>query len=381
MTYAMKDEGGRMINIEEVMIANLAGLMVLFIIMYARGTAKLENDRADRYFRIACGLAFAGTLAEIIGTFVNGRVGTFWLAMAWISNTIVYLVPSALASIWTVYVDYRVRKNDHPFFVYRYKFIPLYLIELAVLTNPLTGWVFTISADNTYARGPYAVLILSIFVLYIVYPALIVHEARKHNVIRYFFPIRSFLIPFLLMSAMQILFFGISSAWLGVDLALMSIQMQIQNEISYIDTLTGIFNRKYLDYAIDKIIKSMTPHYGIMIDMDNFKSINDTYGHGAGDQALKDFAAILMEATPSQAQVLRYAGDEFVVLLPLRVNIEEVLESIRQTTASFNNLGKRSYTLEYSAGYSLYDGRKSSEVFMKEMDVHMYENKREKQGK
>ncbi len=364
-----------MINIAEVLVANLSGLLILFIIIFARRSNRLEDTKASRYFHAATILAFWGTLSELIGCLSNGHLGTFWYVIAWISNTFIFMIPIGLASIWVIYAEYRISKCEHPFYKFRYKFIPLYIIEFIILTNPITGYIFSISKDNIYSRGPLAIPILGVFILYLFYSLWMVNEARKKNVIYYYFPAEYFVLPLVVMISLQMMFYGISCGWLGVDIALMSIQIQIQNEISYVDSLTGIFNRKYMDYAMENIIKSKKPHYGIMIDMDNFKMINDSYGHDAGDHALKEFAEILLANTPSSAQVLRYAGDEFVVLLPSAIDIEQVIANLYAGSDMRNADATNLYDLQFSCGYSLYDGTKSREEFMKEMDMNMYANK------
>lgn len=89
---------------------------------------------------------------------------------------------------------------------------------------------------------------------------------------------------------------------------------------SITDELTGVHNRRHLTVEIDKEIERSVRHghplSGIMVDIDEFKGINDRFGHTAGDRALKDIAALLSKAVRSIDTVGRYGGDEFVVLLP-----------------------------------------------------------------
>jgi diguanylate cyclase (GGDEF)-like protein len=86
------------------------------------------------------------------------------------------------------------------------------------------------------------------------------------------------------------------------------------------DELTGVYNRRfllnYLQYKVDWDTLGDRPLSLIMLDVDHFKQINDTYGHEAGDQALVWVAALLREATGEKGHPIRYAGDEFIVLLP-----------------------------------------------------------------
>ncbi len=86
------------------------------------------------------------------------------------------------------------------------------------------------------------------------------------------------------------------------------------------DELTGLFNRRFLfQYFQHKISwPSLAGHPVslIMMDMDHFKEVNDTYGHAVGDQALIFLAGLLREASGDRGLPIRYAGDEFMILLP-----------------------------------------------------------------
>lgn len=87
----------------------------------------------------------------------------------------------------------------------------------------------------------------------------------------------------------------------------------------HLDDLTGLYNHRYLDIALDRETKR-SARYGssiclLFIDLDNFKPVNDTYGHLAGSQVLREVAAIIRATVRDVDLVFRFGGDEFVVLL------------------------------------------------------------------
>ena len=86
------------------------------------------------------------------------------------------------------------------------------------------------------------------------------------------------------------------------------------------DQLTGVFNRGYLELHLKKILSAHSRHQRnlsvMMIDIDNFKFINDNYGHTVGDNVLREIGALLIELTRDEDTCCRYGGDEFTVFLP-----------------------------------------------------------------
>lgn len=99
--------------------------------------------------------------------------------------------------------------------------------------------------------------------------------------------------------------------------------MEVKESLIYIDDLTGLFNRRYLYFQLEKELEiAKTQKYNLwlfMLDIDNFKIINDSYGHLCGDEILKDVAGVLAENTKSRDKKIRYAGDEFTIIL---VNVD-----------------------------------------------------------
>lgn len=87
------------------------------------------------------------------------------------------------------------------------------------------------------------------------------------------------------------------------------------------DMLTGLCNRRYFHEKLSGL-KTKAPVSLILIDVDNFKSINDTYGHITGDQILRQFAGILQNNTRVDDVITRWGGEEFAVILP-QTDVEE----------------------------------------------------------
>ena len=126
-------------------------------------------------------------------------------------------------------------------------------------------------------------------------------------------------------------------------------------DLSYVDSMTGIPNfralTEFLVAQINKTIRTAIPTAIIMIDIDDFKRINDSYGHLVGDIVLKEIAKVIKSSIRVSDQVFRYGGEEFTVVLP-QTQLDEaikVAERIRRNIelhqlCKFNNLHHISVT-------------------------------------
>jgi diguanylate cyclase (GGDEF)-like protein/PAS domain S-box-containing protein len=154
------------------------------------------------------------------------------------------------------------------------------------------------------------------------------------------------------------------------------------------DPLTGLYNRYHLDKVLNQEVKRSRRYNHsmafVMIDVNRFKEINDRYGHQMGDDILREVAALLREAVRETDIVVRYGGDEFLIIL-LETNGE--VDSIKQRiTEKVSLLNKKNGKLDFpvtlsvgSASWGPHD-HKSVDETLNEADKMMYEDKKRHNG-
>lgn len=118
------------------------------------------------------------------------------------------------------------------------------------------------------------------------------------------------------------------------------------------DPLTKLTNRRTLDEKLKYWITTQTPFSLIMIDIDRFKLVNDTYGHSVGDDVLQFLAGQMIQVARKEDVCCRYGGEEFIILLPLTTKLEayKVAERLRTTIENIDSPTGKSITV--SAGIS-----------------------------
>ncbi|OUR76452.1 hypothetical protein A9Q83_14720 [Alphaproteobacteria bacterium 46_93_T64] len=162
-------------------------------------------------------------------------------------------------------------------------------------------------------------------------------------------------------------------------------QMRIREleDLSITDELTGLNNRRALKAHMDRVL-SASRRYGDMgvigfLDLDNFKKINDTYGHDAGDHVLQSLSQILRENLRDTDYVARLGGDEFVFVLEKADTTyglnraSEIRDIICQSEIS---LKRTTVKLSASMGLAIYDENSSFSGLLRSADKAMYEDKK-----
>lgn len=174
-----------------------------------------------------------------------------------------------------------------------------------------------------------------------------------------------------------------SCAWLQQLAGLQQRVDELSRLVSH-DPLTGLFNYRHFSETLPTVLertrRSLRPSCLIMVDLDHFKVINDTWGHEVGNIALRQAACLLREQVRKVDVICRYGGEEFIVILPdtnLRQAVDvaqRIRHAIEQTPVVFP-AGEFSFTA--SMGVDVYRAQDSvsAETFIDAVDGFLYQAK------
>ncbi len=252
---------------------------------------------------------------------------------------------------------------------------------------PLLFWI---GENNFYSRGPLLWLsfLLSYALLAIAFVrVLIITKKAKDTEICEAPAMRKhitktlllFSLPPLLGGLIQIWYNGITVIWIVTVISLLIIFINIQNTQIAMDTLTGLYNRRQADLYLQRLTQSTANAARIVLtimDIDNFKQINDRFGHVSGDNAVRTLAAILQSQCGNNDFACRFGGDEFVVISTQEKNIPAFIKNINDALAEYCTSKNTGYQLSISAGYANWaDGYESVDAFINAADKMLYQQK------
>lgn len=243
--------------------------------------------------------------------------------------------------------------------------------------------IYFFDSHLVYHRGPLFIIPAAFMMLALLLTEVMVLVNRKNIERAHYLSLVMFPIIPLIGGTLQTLVYGLAIELNCVSLSLLILLVQVQNRSMDIDYLTGAYNRRQLDLYMREKIRACSPDRtfsAILIDLDHFKEINDTYGHSAGDTALADSVQLLRQSLHVSDFIGRYGGDEFCIILENVSDQEtllEIINRIREHLSAYNLRGESPYALRFSMGYAVYNpaDNLSMEAFQQHLDRLMYRQK------
>ena len=372
-----------MLCVEYLCIWSYCVLQVLFI---ALSNNRRHNVRSgqERYFQRMLTVLLFSFIANLLSSFQNSPDWLFPIAAA--GNYFEIILNAVLVPL---YFNFICEQMNTPNIAVCRRIRRLLWLLVAIcagmaISTAFNGKFFYFDENRMYHRGPLFLLPMSIFfIMMVIVEGFVIRHKDKIEA-PYYQSLAFFILFPMIGWALQSFIYGLPFSLMGITFAAFIVYINIQYRNIDKDYLTGAFNRHALDSYIQHKINSSQPFSAILLDIDNFKQINDSFGHYCGDMALIDSVKILRKAAARADYIARYGGDEFCIVFD-HADIDSAkskMQEINRQVMHYNQNSKTAYRLQYSMGYAPYDASNGNTAmsFLKVVDEKMYQVKNAQRG-
>lgn len=297
-----------------------------------------------------------------------------------------------LAFLWFYFAEQRIDRpirRKRGFWIIM--LIPLLVYAVLCFASIWTRWLYDFDSNGIYMRGPLFVaqnLFAYFYFLLATIHALVVGLREKSPLRKArLFHLAAFITAPAGAGIIQLFVGGYPFVAPGICIAIIFIFVSIQGTLVHTDSLTDLNNRKRAEAYFEDLLPQASEEaafYVFMMDIDRFKRINDTYGHVAGDRALRIFADALRQTENEfRGFIARYGGDEFIAIIR-EVNLGEpkfFAERLARNLESHCLTKDCPYVLTASTGWSkCTDPETRLPDLVADADEMLYRNKGKKQA-
>jgi len=354
-------------------------LMILgFLAVYFLKNTSRESLSSRLYLLIIAALGIT-IFTEVLSWMTDGSAERYRTMNYWF-NVITIGISSLPTFAWFLYGDYKVYQDAEAL----KKRVGLYLLPVFVIFGMMIynhfqpGFIFELNNANEYVRGRASAAIP--VTLYVASGAVLVHLFRRPSMIngRVTLVILLYLLLPFAGSLIQIFIEGISLNWAMYTYTVLLTYFLLEKSELNRDALTNLPSRNQFMRRLEYDIRSQKPFTLVMTDLNDFKAINDRFGHQEGDRVLSYTAALLQSLTTPEDLVSRYGGDEFLMLLESDVpDLAERFVPRVDAALREHNAENDGYSISLSYGWKFSSGESPTDkaTILNDVDQKMYADK------
>jgi len=361
----------------DISIYAMLYLGMLFVLILRR---KEIYSVSSKLILLIVGTNILILLLEVLTWMIDGLDGQVYFYLSYLFNSFLFVLVGLIVSLWMSYVDYIMYRRKERLVARRYYLWVTFLTIFAVLINLFVPIIFEVNEANQYERGFFFDVYYFLFIILFVYSVVMtVYKEDLQEIRDVLWTIYLFLGIVLIAAVFQGMFYGLLLIWPIMALATSIVYIFLETTPNHLDYVTKLYTRVKADQYMKHLKEQEKDFAVIMIDLDDYKKINDTFGHLVGDQVIRVFANILRKVFSDKGtMVSRFGGDEFIIVCDddSKEHLEKQKESIkREIEIILDKLPIE--VLKFSYGYSIDDKEKTIEDLMVEADDYMYQNKAE----
>ena len=338
---------------------------LIIMILIVRSNDLLEKDRQNRFIFTFLVIIVAA-LAEWMGNWINGAPPSMRFLHIIVRATEHTIAP-VISMVLVGLIAGKEKAN-----VLR---IPLVIHGVLEFASGYLGFIYYVDAENIYHHGEFYGIYVAFYLVCSLY---FIIEAWRFG--QKYQSANRFILEMIMIFLVTGVAFRILTSTVRVDYICLTVDsifvyIYYTEIIEKNDSVTGLLNRRSYEGYISNINK---PLQILFFDVDNFKKINDIYGHAFGDECLKIIGTTISEVYAKSGHCYRIGGDEFCVLL------DRCLDSVDELNAMFGRQMKQKKQKEsrlpyVSVGQTFFDPAKEDmETAIHAADIRMYQNKQRK---
>ena len=365
------------VQVDAFMVLLLAGIAVHAHLKFNR------KEPVHQLFLALILLTIAVLLLEILSVLLNNAAYKNFLILHKIIDTVGFTLAPFIPMVTALYVYKRTNRYM------RFKISKHFWLGMPVLCNTLASlgsyhynWIFGITSENLYVRGP--LFFISPVCIFFYYGLLLwfLYDSREKLNDEELMTLSLLSGIPALLSAFQLYYFVYFTMWNSLAIAVVMNYIFILHNQTKTDPLTGLGNRLAYEECLVNLSRKHRALSVVNIDLDDFKSINNQYGHHEGDKVLREFARELKAVFEDIGVPIRVGGDEFIIWI--RENntavIAEYMQSLADRVNEYNVKMNRPYRISFSYGTTvLNDQYHDLQDLVRHSDRMMYEEKQKKQ--
>lgn len=315
-----------------------------------------------------------------------------WNIWRVIFSIVGYIIRPALIYPF-IYLLRKESKTKWPKLVYL-DLIPLAACIIVQQLAYFTKLVFYFSEDNIFHRGPLGYFSMAVTIFYLIEAGtqIVLTKVlnKKFNVGLIIVILSYVVLAMLFESIFDIKSLGINAGIFSIVFFMFSLQTNNLNEatekmkvLSEVDSLSQLSNRYSGEKQIDNLVAKRIAGSFMVLDIDNFKSINDTYGHAIGDEAIVKLAETLKNTFDKKDVIMRLGGDEFAIFSEKDLDKEGLLKQLFDHIDEIRLSCDQDFRMSASVGIANFNGEEetSFDKLYREADIKLYEAKKNKGNK
>lgn len=356
-------------------------MVILLLSIAVHACFKLNRkEQVNKLFLALICLTILILILEILSVLLNSSDYIDYIVLHKVVDTLGFTL-APLVPIYAVLYVYRRTNKYKKINVNKFLWlsVPFIVNSITSLGSYNFNWIFSITNENVYIRGPLFFVSPMVSYFYYVINLLLLYNAREKLSREEMLILSLFTVSPSVLSVFQLYYFVYLTIWNSVAIAVVINYVFIVHSQTKTDSLTGLGNRvAYDEYLAIFSKKSNLVLAVINIDLDDFKRINDVFGHHEGDKVLRVFARHLEDVFGGKGISIRLGGDEFIVLINenQREILENYIKTLHNNIKAYNESSKMPYYIKFSSGMAIFNNTYNSIYeLIQHSDKLMYEEK------